>query len=350
MNWDHETWRRLYVREEGSFAALPYTARALAGYLLKICDARGRIFPAHGEDIRDSICFRLGMSRSERRLNRPAIDQLLEDGYLVAGERGSVRIKNLARANPDVEDASTEHRPSVEPDSTVHRTGLEPDSNVSRTCIEECVKSAESLTPPENPPVPADPVGARAFQISSSLLLPSEPDPERAIPVPPATVHHAVVRYRAPRPGGVNPPAREAPGLRAQRLVDTFGRVRSEVGQAHGQGSAPWHHGPGDFAKAVEFVEWLDGKGGAVTVGEVERTMRAHLEWAVRQPERKHFEVGWAFGTWKHRFSDWLEEVRGQRQPELPGLTDKDRKNVANMQRWYDRKEEQSREPQDIRR
>src|SRR5688572_15409726 len=108
MNWRNETWRKLYIREEGSFASLSYSARSLAAVLLKHCDSTGRLYARRGEDIRDAICFRVGANRGERRFVRPAVDELLSDGYLVAQE-GYVRIRNFTRvqggAGIDVEEA-----------------------------------------------------------------------------------------------------------------------------------------------------------------------------------------------------------------------------------------------------
>jgi uncharacterized protein YdaU (DUF1376 family) len=221
-------------------------------------------------------------------------------------------------------------------------------------------------------PARADPWGdprARAIP-EPDLVAQAWPEPE---PEPePVRVHHAELRparrlnlpsgeggsreeggATAPpqgRPGvqHLEPPShstRDPPGVRAQRMVELFGRARSDVGQAHGRGTAPWHHGPRDFARAREFVDRLDDDqaSAAVTDVEVERTMRAHLEWAVRQPERKHFEVGWAFACWIHRFSDLLEDVRGLRPADLPGLTDRERENLSNGQHWLRMKQDKER-------
>src|SRR6185295_11060351 len=117
MNWRHETWRRLYVREQGSFAALSYSARTLAGQLLKHCDDRGRIYPRRGEAIADSICFRERASRTERRLIKAAVAELLDDGYLVPDGTG-VRIRNFARGQghgQGGDDVATDARSEQEP-------------------------------------------------------------------------------------------------------------------------------------------------------------------------------------------------------------------------------------------
>jgi hypothetical protein len=262
--------------------------------------------------------------------------------YQVRG-RGYVQIRTFNRhQNPHRNEASSVIPPPPAGSDAAGRTN-DPSPRV--TPAPPC--DTGILRPERSGDPVTDPVPEGALQIPSEHISPSEadPDPERAIPgtwpeqEPEApTVHHAVVRYQAPAPA----PARDAPGLRAQRLVDMFGRIRSEVGQTHGRGSVPWHHGSKDFARAVEFVERLDREGHEpVSVGEVERTMRAHLEWAVRQPERKHFEVGWAFACWDRRFDDWLERVRGLSPPEMPGLTDRERKSLANGQQWITWSEEQ---------
>ena len=215
MNWRHETWRRLYVREQGSFAALSYSARALAAMLLKHVDDRGRFVARRGEGLADAIACRVGASRGERRQIRAATAELLEDGYLVV-EGPGVRIRNFHVGN-GLEPAPTEHRPSIEAAPTETRPCTEPDANVSRPCIEECVKPAESPTSPGFlPSVPAatdpDPERAHAHAIP-------EPDagawPERR--AEPVRFNHGVLRARGQPP----PPAtRQLQLMPAERLCD----------------------------------------------------------------------------------------------------------------------------------
>lgn len=199
MNWRHETWRKLYIREEGSFAALSYSARAAAAMLLKLCDDRGRIYSRGREDVVEAVCFRLAATRGERRMLRQAIADLVADGYLAIGE-GWIKVRNFysAQGRPDELDVtvtapgseavSNVHRTSIEPDSNASRPSIEPDSTVSRPSIEECVNSTESITsgepvpsvpflpsvPEETPsrdPAPRAPVGVRVQPDSPSNLI-----------------------------------------------------------------------------------------------------------------------------------------------------------------------------------
>ena len=162
----------------------------------------------------------------------------------------------------------------------------------------------------ESDPARADPGQDPRARAIPDVALDAWPEPEAEE----VRVHHGVVRARPA------PPGRDPPGVRAQKLVDLFGKVRSEVAHAHGQGAVDWDRGPNDFAKARSFVDQLDDQGGAVTVAEVTQTMRLHLQWAIAQPDhRKHFARGFAFGAWIHRFPDLLEEVRDLRPAERTG-------------------------------
>jgi uncharacterized protein YdaU (DUF1376 family) len=202
--------------------------------------------------------------------------------------------------------------------------------------LQSPISTLQSSTPEPTPQDPerADPPGDPRARAIPDLVADAWPEPEPE----PVRYHQAVAR--AIKPNGLvrAAPGRDPPGVRAQKLVDLFGKVRSEVAQQNGGGAVPWHHGPKDFARARDFVEDLDRRDGTVTVGEIERTMRVHLEWAIAEPDRKHFEVGFAFAVWAHRFSDLLEQVREMR-PRGLGLTEKDRRNVTNMQLWLDRTE-----------
>ncbi len=196
MNWRHETWRKLYIREEGSFAALSYSARAAAAMLLKICDEQGRIYSRHGEDILDAICFRFGADRGERRMVKKGIDELVADEHLVMGV-GWVRIRNFRRAQghpdevgPEVvatmlrsgrDDVANDTRPSNEDDAIVSSSCSDDVANGARPCNEECVNDAELLKAESTVP-----------SVPSEGFLPSEGtpptrDPSSTVQVAPAT-------------------------------------------------------------------------------------------------------------------------------------------------------------------
>lgn len=181
MNWRHETWRKLYIREEGSFAALSYSARAAAAMLLKICDEQGRIYSRHGEEILDAICFRFGADRGERRMVKKGIDELVADEHLVIG-LGWVRIRNFRRAQghpdevgPEVaatmlrsgrDDVANDTRPCSDDDATGSPSCSDDVANGARPRTEDCVNDAELLK-----------AGGTVPSVPSEGFLPSDGTP-----------------------------------------------------------------------------------------------------------------------------------------------------------------------------
>jgi hypothetical protein len=136
IRWYHEKWRKLYVREEGSFAALPLFARALGGQLLKLADEQGRI-RLGGRDAVSAVAFQSGADLSDRRLLRKLLPMLIHDGYLVE-EPGVLRIRNFvpaqnkSRTGFDLvrEGDVSETRDGREPDATETRARHEPDAKI----------------------------------------------------------------------------------------------------------------------------------------------------------------------------------------------------------------------------
>ncbi len=97
-NVEHWPWRKLFCRESGSFASLSIYVRALAAWLLKICDDEGRIFVGEGEvDYGNALGRVYGGTQSDRRLMRRDIPELIRDGYLVR-EGCYLVIRNLTAA------------------------------------------------------------------------------------------------------------------------------------------------------------------------------------------------------------------------------------------------------------
>lgn len=170
MNWKYETWRKVYIREDGTFAALSFSARTLARSLLTVCDDKGRIFARQNEDIVSAICFRLRADRGERRWIREAFKELVYEGHLVRVGDASVRIKNFvaAQGRPDLashvdanahlmgdEPAVSEQRMSSDTASNGSPTSNEAAANEQVTGNEEWLKCAETLnTDPDVPSVP----------------------------------------------------------------------------------------------------------------------------------------------------------------------------------------------------
>lgn len=163
LRWRYETWRKLYIREEGSFAQLPFFARALAKQLICYADDDGCI-ALGGRDPVSAIAFRGGgADLSDRRLLKKYIPALLADGYLVR-EGDALRIRNFPDAQgrdrvrvaipvaevapfegaPDV----TETRPERDIDTTSTRAEHESDTRTEVT--------VENQTTPFRSSVPSE--------------------------------------------------------------------------------------------------------------------------------------------------------------------------------------------------
>lgn len=156
LNWRREPWRKLYIREEGSFAGLPLLVRALAGELIKFGDDNGRI-PLGGQDPASVICRRGGAEMGERRMVRRYVQVLLDDGYLVV-EGDALRIRNFKPAQTRFDRVRGEHdlveergHGSAEAASVVHDSsvsGAPPvhDSSVNGAPVEREPGSKNELT------------------------------------------------------------------------------------------------------------------------------------------------------------------------------------------------------------
>lgn len=218
--------------------------------------------------------------------------------------------------------------------------------------------SSESESPPDPPSDPerADPPQdprARAIPDDGSMAITARSwrgqDGD--------TVHHQVVRVRPaglpPNPahtgaltdGGLDPspPARDPPEHRAMRLVALFGRIGNELARARGQPEVTLHLDPSCHEKAEAFVRQVAGDRAACLA--VEPTMRLRLQDAWDSQHPKDIDPGWVFATWISRFEALRARVDGRvRGSACPGLTDRDRENLANGQLWLRMKQEQERE------
>lgn len=296
MNWRHETWRKLYVREQGSFASLSYSARALAAMLLKLVDDRGRLVTREGEDVAAAVCFRMRASRTERRLIRAAIDELLEDGYLVPDGRG-VRIRNFSKVHgedvaiepPSVHDRDgTDARPVHEPVVIVSPSVHEPVAISARPSREDRVNSAKPIRSPS--------------------VVPSF----RSVPEVPAR----------------EDPPRGDEG--ASSLLQLFCRIRKQVSPDCFDWNAT---GQGVWAAAEQTSEYLEAHPEAHE--DVAETMRRVVKDARDKRDTNGPNV--LFGRWASKFTELREELHGVRDAALPGLTDRERKSLANTQLWLSR-------------
>lgn len=138
MKWGEARWRRLYVREEGSFALLPLYVRALAGELLKFTDDDGRIFVGEREPW-EVIARLAGAETGERRTLRLHIPILLKDGYLVR-DGAYIIVKNFGPAQGR-DRRSNGARTMNEPSASDERTENEPCTNGERVVSEPCTNT-----------------------------------------------------------------------------------------------------------------------------------------------------------------------------------------------------------------
>lgn len=96
MNFDRESWRKLYVLESIEHRLLPLFTRGLRDYLLRVAADDGTILRDSSDPVSD-LCSALAAKSSERKQVRAALDDLLRIGYLTQ-EKGCVRISKFEEA------------------------------------------------------------------------------------------------------------------------------------------------------------------------------------------------------------------------------------------------------------
>jgi hypothetical protein len=265
------------------------------------------------------------------------LDELAAAGLIVrylADGRRYIQIRTFARhQKPHRREAPSFIPPPADPGQAQDRPGTDlgqakADLFPAGRAVTDPDPVSDPVGDPEDPhPERADPPGDPRARAIPDLVSDAWPDDEPE----PLRVHQGAVRVL---PGAVARPGRDPPGLRAQRLLDLFGRVRSEVAQARGQPVLPWHPaGRRAFDKAVAFIGQVEGDRDAQL--DVEPTMRLHLGKAFDSQDPRDRDVGFSFGAYLHRFTDLREEIHGmKRAGPLAGLTDRERKNIAATQLW----------------
>ena len=116
-------WRKLYTTEQGSFARLPWVARAAARELLVLVDDLGRI-EVGDEDLADVVAFRMGADLSDRRIMRRVFPLLIADGYLVRDGAFWV-VRNFVEAQGARDVSATRTRHELDTNSTRTRHELD---------------------------------------------------------------------------------------------------------------------------------------------------------------------------------------------------------------------------------
>ena len=244
-------WRKLYVREEGSFAALSGMARVIAAYLLKMCDEDGRIFMRPDEAPARAIGLRIGADISFRRLIGPAIDELLADGYLVK-EPGCVRVRNFANVQ----------RTDRESKSSVRRVGVERASSDRRVDVEIAPKCADQA---ENSPVEKRREEERREE-KTDPARPASPAglfltlPEGSAQVDSRTLEICAVfaHYRTYHPRSFPKPTSKAKEWTKIRERLAGGHSVADLKAAiDGYQASPWHRGQNDASREYLQLEMM---------------------------------------------------------------------------------------------
>lgn len=190
MKWGEVRWRRLYIREEGSFALLPLYVRALAGELLKFTDDDGRIFVGEREPW-EVIARLAGAEIGERRMLRQHIPLLLKDGYLVR-DGAYIIVKNQVVAQGrDKRQAGTSHaRTENESSMSGERVVNEHGTSGERTQNESCTNSELSTRNDSGLGLVRAPASERSEEIREDKIR--ERDPAKAGFEPSGSDEHLV--------------------------------------------------------------------------------------------------------------------------------------------------------------
>lgn len=256
LTWKREPWRKLYIREEGSFAGLPFLARACAAELIKFVDDHGTI-PLDGKDPASVVCRRGGAEMGERRIIRRLVDLLLRDGYLVV-EDDTLRIRNFVPAQVRWDRVRGEHELATERASVVH----EPSASGARVAHESCASRAravrESCTKSE--------ATQDNSTVSAAPLDPIRNDPKRytdgaAPPLSLADGTGAGIKPAAPRKRATPMPACWVPDEAGAKRATDLGLVLA--------------------AEVADFRDWTSAKG--MTYVDWQAAFRSHLASQVRR-------------------------------------------------------------------
>ena len=139
INFKHETYVRLFRREEGEFAQLSMVTRAVATYCLKLVDDEGRI-PLGGRTPAEAVGFLGRATAGDRRVLRRVVPELLCEGFFIMYD-GFLVIKNFSQAQGKKKPAA---KGVVEPIRS--RIGTELKANETRIGTE--LKANENPTSP----------------------------------------------------------------------------------------------------------------------------------------------------------------------------------------------------------
>lgn len=296
MNFKHATWRKLYVEETGSFARLPFTARAYAKQLILLCDDAGRIDVGDGPDadavkrLVDAAGFRMGATRGDRRMMAMMFPMLFDEGYLVAKGR-HVIIRNYVAAQRrwdaegDVAKPDETPKPDPKVDVEIPRPSNEAATKLPRSCNDRATKlqrpSNEAATKPELSTRKHDSETASARACArSSVPISSDTNLEEP-PIPPAsgTQPAEPVQGVEPKPPKADEHADAirdvfdhwrsvmAKGTRAVLNKKRESKIRARLGEGYstdelkraidGCKASPHHQGQNDTGAVYDDIELI---------------------------------------------------------------------------------------------
>lgn len=303
MKWGEVRWRRLYIREEGSFALLPLYVRALAGELLKFVDDEGRLYVGE-RDPAEVIARLAGAEVGERRMLRTHIPILIADGYLVRDGAYLVvknfgvaqgRERKATHARVENESSASDARPVRESCTSEERT-----ENESRTSPELSARNDSGLGL----------VRAPASERSEEIR---EEEKRSEIPPTPqgglagadsAPGQGGLFRLDAPEPSAKKKRPRKVPGERPSHERYALAYAAGIVDIAGGQFTPPTDtHAQFVFRKALP-IHALDAGGDPLTGAELETWIRkSAAEYRRARSDSAAFEGGFKPAKWL----DWLQ-------------------------------------------
>lgn len=109
MRWESEKWRKLYRRVDPTWLRLRVIARGVGSELLKYASDDGRVGVLAEEDTGEAVCRIMSAHRSEQKIIREIVADLLKDGYLVR-EPDAILIRNFEKAQARSSNAERQAR------------------------------------------------------------------------------------------------------------------------------------------------------------------------------------------------------------------------------------------------
>ncbi len=291
LRWRHEGWRKLYVREEGTFAQLPLYARALAAELLKIIDSAGRI-DCNGKEPWRAIAWRLGATRGDRRMLKRDLDLLLEDGYLVRDpQTGDLIVRNFLLAHPHlvVEEAEGVDRVATEDgqegaeiyDLPVHRAAARGHRELGDVVPLHHGQGEFALVPP--PPVVTDQLGfgwAPPPPVVCASVTPH--NPERASVAPTSVTPEVLAAVQPPQRAAHDPRPVHDGATTVQRKVTQLAAVLSfrseDQRRSDPRGDQRAHPDPLLSVVPTDSRSQMPPEGGVQDLDQVARTLAGEQE------------------------------------------------------------------------